>query len=67
VIKNSIMASELFVEKSVEINRSKQEVFDFLKFCKNQDQFSVWKRTDPGQKTKYQGTDGTEGLKKANF
>jgi hypothetical protein len=56
------MATELWVEKSVDINRSKQEVFDFLKFCKNQDQFSVWNMADPEKITSYTGTDGTEGF-----
>ena len=56
------MARELFVEKSVEINRPKQELYDFLKMCKNQDQFSVWNMADPGKKTSFQGVDGTEGF-----
>ena len=56
------MASDLFVEKSVDINLPKQEVYDFLKYCKNQDHFSVWNRTDPAKKTSYQGTDGTVGF-----
>ena len=56
------MATELFVEKSVEINRPKQELYDFLKFCKNQDQFSVWNMADPGKKTSCQGEDGKEGF-----
>jgi uncharacterized protein YndB with AHSA1/START domain len=56
------MAAELLVEKSVEIKRPKQELYDFLKICKNQDQFSVWNMADPSQKTSYQGVDGTEGF-----
>ena len=56
------MAAELFVEKSVEVNRSKQEVFDYLKYCKNQDYFSVWNMADPAKKTAYEGIDGSEGF-----
>lgn len=56
------MASELFVSKEITINKSKKEVFDFLKFCKNQDKFSVWNMKDPNQKTTNSGTDGTVGF-----
>ena len=56
------MPKELIVEKSVVINKSKNEVFDYLKICKNQDQFSVWNMQDPAKKTSYEGTDGTVGF-----
>jgi len=56
------MASELFVEKSVEINSPKQELYGFLKLCKNQDHFSVWNMADPGKLTSFSGVDGTEGF-----
>ena len=50
------------VERSVSINKPKQEVFDYLKFLKNQDNFSVWMKLDPNTKKEYQGTDGTVGF-----
>lgn len=56
------MAKELIVEKSVTVRKPKQEVYDYLKFSKNQDQFSVWNMADPDKKTSYAGTDGTEGF-----
>jgi hypothetical protein len=50
------------VERTVNIARSKQEVFDYVRYLKNQDQFSVWAKIDPGMKKEYRGTDGTVGF-----
>ena len=50
------------VEREITINKSKQEVFDYIKFLKNQDNFSKWSTMDPKMKKTYQGTDGTVGF-----
>lgn len=56
------MAKEIFITRSITINRSPQEVFDYLKLLKNQEHFSVWNMADPNKNTKETGTDGTEGF-----
>ena len=56
------MAKEMIVEQSVIINQPKQKVYDYLKFCKNQEYFSVWKMGDPNKQTTATGVDGTEGF-----
>ncbi|MCX2449790.1 SRPBCC family protein [Pedobacter sp. PLR] len=53
---------EYAVEREIVINKPKQEVFDYLKLIKNQDQYSVWNRRFPNKKTDYKGTDGTVGF-----
>ena len=50
------------VVKEVIVNKSKSVVFEYLKFLKNQNKFSVWASMDPNMKTEYRGTDGTEGF-----
>ena len=50
------------VEREVTINKSKQQVFDYVKFLKNQNQFSVWAKIDPDMKTEFRGEDGTIGF-----
>ena len=35
------------VERVIVINKPKQEVFDYIKFVKNQDHFSKWNMMDP--------------------
>lgn len=50
------------VEREIVINRPKSEVFEYLKFLKNQDNFSKWATMDPKMKKTYSGTDGTIGF-----
>ncbi len=50
------------VERSVNINRPLPEVFQYLKFIKNQNDWSPWKKKDPDMKQEYIGTDGEVGF-----
>lgn len=50
------------IEKSTEIKRSSQVVFDYLKYTRNQDNFSVWNMADPEMKKEQRGTDGQVGF-----
>lgn len=45
------------------INKPKQEVFEYIKHVKNQDNFGVWQRSDPDMHTTSEGVDGTVGFK----
>lgn len=46
----------------ITIQKSKDDVFAYLKLLKNQDNWSVWGRMDPDMKKEYRGTDGTVGF-----
>lgn len=50
-------------EGEIVINKPKQEVFDYIKYVKNQDNFGVWQLSDPDMETTSEGTDGTAGFK----
>ncbi len=50
------------IEKSIDIYRSTEEVFEYLRYTRNQDYFSVWNMKDPGMKKEFKGTDGTVGF-----
>ena len=50
------------IERQVVINKPKQEVFNYIKFLKNQDNYSKWNMIDPNMKKAYTGTDGTVGF-----
>jgi len=50
------------VEREVTINKPKQEVFDYVKYLKNQNKFSVWAKIDPAMKTEFRGEDATAGF-----
>lgn len=53
---------EYAVEKTIVINKPVQEVFGYIKYIKNQDNYSVWSMKDPNMKKEYKGTDGTVGF-----
>lgn len=53
---------EYSVERSVSINQPRQLVFDYVKYLRNQDSYSVWSKIDPNMKKEFRGTDGTVGF-----
>src|SRR5690348_10023775 len=56
------LKKEYTVERSITINKPKQQIFDYVKLLKNQDNFSAWAKLDPNMKKEYHGTDGTVGF-----
>ena len=50
------------VEREVTINKPRQEVFAYVKYLKNQDNYSVWAKADPQMKKVYTGEDATVGF-----
>jgi len=50
-------------EGQVVINKPLHEVFDYIKYVKNQDNFGVWQLSDPDMNTTEEGEDGTVGFK----
>ena len=62
LIVGLFVKKEYSVERSVAISRSKQDIFEYARYLKNQDQFSVWAKIDPAMKKEYRGTDGTVGF-----
>ena len=50
------------VSRSIEINRSPQDVFDYIKYVKKQDNWSPWKKKDPNMKQTFTGNDGEVGF-----
>lgn len=50
------------VYRSVEVNRPRSEMFHYLKFLKNQEDWSPWSTKDPDMLKTYSGKDGTVGF-----
>ncbi len=50
------------VSRSIVIDKPVAEVFDYLKYVKNQDEWSPWKKKDPNMKQEFTGTDGEVGF-----
>jgi hypothetical protein len=55
------LPKEYTVTVATTVNKPQQEVFNFVKMLKNQEQYSTWILTDPNCKITYTGTDGTVG------
>jgi Polyketide cyclase / dehydrase and lipid transport len=53
---------EYGVEGEIVITRPKEEVFNYIKLIRNQDNYSKWVMTDPNMKKTFTGTDGTLGF-----
>ena len=53
---------EYKIEREVAINKTRQEVFNYIKNIKNQDYYSKWNMADPHKKTTSEGADGTVGF-----
>ena len=53
---------EYSVEREVVIGKPTADVFAYVKFIKNQNNYSVWNMKDPNSKMEYTGTDGTVGF-----
>lgn len=56
------VSKEYAVVRETTINKSKTEVFEYVKYLKNQDNYSVWAKKDPDMRKDYKGTDATVGF-----
>src|SRR5690606_9045364 len=63
LIVAAFLRKKFHSEGSVIINKPKQEVFNYIKYVKNQDNFGVWQLSDPDMQKTSEGTDGTVGFK----
>lgn len=53
---------EYAVERDIIINKPRQQIFEYIKYLKNHDNFSKWAKMDPEMKKEYKGTDGNVGF-----
>jgi len=58
----AFVKKEYAVERQVIINKSNTEVFEYVKYLKNQDNYSVWGKMDPNIIKSFTGIDGTVGF-----
>ena len=53
---------EYIIERQITILRPRQAVFDYIKYLKNQDNYSKWVMMDPTMQKKFRGNDGMDGF-----
>lgn len=57
-----ILPKDFHAGSEIVINKSREEVFDYVKYLKNQGDYDNWSSQDPDIIKNYQGTDGTVGF-----
>ncbi len=62
LIVGLFVKKELSAEREVIINKPLQEVYEYVKLLKNQNNYSKWSAMDTGMKKTYKGIDGTIGF-----
>ncbi len=63
LIVAAILPKTFSSERQIVINKPRSEVFEYIKYVKNQDNYGVWQLSEPDLKKTYEGTDGTVGFK----
>jgi hypothetical protein len=53
---------EYSVERDITINKPKDSVYNYIKYLKNQNNYSKWASMDVNMNKEYKGTDGTVGF-----
>jgi hypothetical protein len=57
-----IAKKDYSISREITINKPRSAVFDYLKYIRNQDNYSKWVMMDPNVKKDFSGTDGTPGF-----
>ncbi|MFT3751756.1 MAG: SRPBCC family protein [Paludibacter sp.] len=62
IIVALLINKDLNVERSIIINKPIKDVFEYLRFMRNLDNFNVWNMADPNMQKEFRGTDGEIGF-----
>ncbi len=57
-----IISKDIKATREIVINKPLGEVFSYIKYLKNQQNYSKWASLDPSMKNEYRSTDGTVGF-----
>lgn len=56
-----LVPRDFSLSKSVTISAPREKIYDYIRFLKSQEKYSVWVMADPNVKMTYTGTDGSIG------
>jgi uncharacterized protein YndB with AHSA1/START domain len=56
-----VVKKDFAVERTISINRSRADVFNYARMLKKQEEYSVWIMRDPNVQLSYTGVDGNVG------
>lgn len=57
-----VISKDISATKEIVINKPKDEVFNYIRYLKNQQHYSKWASLDPEMKNEFRGTDGQPGF-----
>jgi Polyketide cyclase / dehydrase and lipid transport len=57
-----VISKDIKATKEIVINKPVDEVFNYIKYLKNQQNYSKWATLDPNIKNEFRGTDGQPGF-----
>lgn len=57
-----VISKDIKATKEIVINKPVGEVFNYIKYLKNQQNYSKWATMDPSIKNEFRGTDATPGF-----
>ncbi|MGQ0738353.1 MAG: SRPBCC family protein [Bacteroidota bacterium] len=57
-----VISKDITATREIVINKPVGEVFNYIKYLKNQQHYSKWATMDPNMKNEFRGTDGTVGF-----
>ena len=63
IVLGVYLKKEYQIVREIMIEKPKHEIFDYIKFLKNQNDYSYYNRKDPEALKSYTGTDGEVGFK----
>lgn len=56
------LSKDYSVDAETTVNKPKEEVFNYIRYIKNQEEYSKWVMADPKMKREYRGADGSVGF-----
>jgi uncharacterized protein YndB with AHSA1/START domain len=62
LIMAATLSKDYMIEREVTINKPLNEVFNYVKFIRNSENWSKWVMMDPDSKKTFRGTDDTVGF-----
>lgn len=57
-----VVPKKYHIESQIIIRKNKDEIFEYIRYLKNQDFYSKWVMSDPSKKTAFRGSDGSVGF-----
>ena len=57
-----LISKDMNASREIIINKPVDEVFNYIKYLKNQQNYSKWATLDPDMKNEFRGTDGEPGF-----